>query len=202
MRKNVQPALDWLKRQHESGADGWRNACERLQRTAWAVEPARYASATLHFNDVPKKRRRKPKQGRFVPGQIVLMKNSGPGHIATVKDRSGNCWTNDYTGSGKVGVAHISKLIPWCSASDWYACDPWWGNPTERLKLPISVEVQRAMNGRAKPNMRAKKVSRKQAGQVMLVVDKKRKLLTRRLWLKSQGGTWWRAELTDWKSAK
>lgn len=202
MRREITSALAFLEEQRHNGSTSWSNACEKLQRLAWGVNPARYASATLHFDDVPVRLRRKPAIGRFVPGQIVVMKNRGPGHIVTVKDRAGNCWTNDYTGRGKVGVAHVSKLIPWANATDWYACDPWWGNPVEHMALPISVETTRDTNGRIRPGLRQMKVSRKPAGSVIMVVDRKRKAFTRRLWLQSKGGTWWRADHTDWKSAK
>ena len=199
MRHTKGGALGYLEAASR-GPAVWDYLCEKLQRSAWGVSPARYTSATKHFWSVPNKWRvGKPAEGEFVPGMLIIIRNSGAGHIVTVKDRRGNCWTNDYTGRGKVGVAHISKILPWCGAQDWYACDPWWGNPTEHMRMPRAARVVKPTIGRAQPRLGARRTSRREPGSVIMVTEVRRKAVSRRLWLRGQGGTWWRADKTNWK---
>lgn len=210
--RTVEQALDWLQRRVDSGTTAYYFACEKLQREAWGVEPARYSSATNHFHSVPKRHRYgKPKSGQFIPGQVVVILNGGAGHIVTILDAWGNCYTNDYGGRGRVVIAHVSKVITWAGGTDWYACDPWWGagyNSGPKGDTPAAAHRELCVFGTVRfrlgahahkvagaPNTRRKR--KKKRGAHMRV--QAWKYVRKQDWLQDPKGFWYRSRRTDWK---
>lgn len=123
-------ALAFLAAEHATGATGWSDACERLQRTAYGL-PAMYSSANLHHHAIPPKFRHGHEQP--AAGDLALMRNATHGHIVTCTGEGWSAWTNDYTGRGRVGIADVRALVDWCHADDWYIADAWWGPTAYQL---------------------------------------------------------------------
>lgn len=121
--RSPQQALAWLRAEVENPSDDWTNYCEKLCRTAYGL-PAHYSSAELHANAVPGGHRFGTDPP--YPGDLILYRNGGFGHIVVATGDGWNVYTNDYGGRGTVCVADARDLVSWCGAFDGYVANAWW----------------------------------------------------------------------------
>jgi hypothetical protein len=151
--RDVAGALEFLRRQRDTGSTAWHNMCESLQRQAYGL-PAHYPSANAHAAAIPAAHR----YGHERPsrGDLVLYVNRTYGHIVTCEPSDAHPWsgwTNDVGGRGRVTrVNDVRDLAPWCGASSWFVADAWWSSSnnlrthnadTEDPDMPITDEDAR-----------------------------------------------------------
>ena len=119
--KNVEKALDWMKKESKTPSQSWKSLCQSTCRRAYQM-PAYGSSATAAWHSIPKRFKHpvtryddKEWWASIPSGAIIYTADVGSwGHAWMCQDAGESAWSVDYLKSGWISECPI-KLKNWTS---------------------------------------------------------------------------------------
>lgn len=137
--RSAQGAIDWMRRQHESGATGWRGLCLRASRSAWGL-PGGWPDANAWWAAVPAQHRH-PWSSAPPLGAPVFFAGGRHGHIG-LSDGAGGLWHTDAPNTDRIG--HTSINWP---RDRWGFRNVGWASWLNGAVLPVGGTTPPPNNG-------------------------------------------------------